>query len=467
MGKVFLDEDFLLDNKYAIDLYEKHAAPMPIIDYHNHLSPKEVAENKKFNNLTAIWLEGDHYKWRAMRINGTDEKYCTGEASPEEKFAHWAKTVPQTLLNPLYHWTHLELKRYFGITTLLNGETASEIYKQASGALQQDRFRTQSLLAKMNVEVICTTDDPADNLAYHQQLAPQQSGFKMYPTFRPDKAYATEDPIAYNSYLDHLSGVANVSINSLDDLLQALKNRINFFDALGCRASDHGLSYLYFDEASLFNAPIHFRKIRSGDSLNTLERDQLKAVILYHLCKIYHAKNWSQQFHLGALRNNNTRLYKKKGADTGHDSVGDFPQAMGLSSFLDQLDQSDQLAQTIIYNLNPADNEVFATMIGNFSDGSAPGKIQWGSGWWFNDQHDGMQRQLRTLSLMGLLARFVGMVTDSRSFLSFSRHEYFRRILCNLVGSEIDKGLLPSDIPLVGNLIQNVCYYNAKKYFRF
>jgi glucuronate isomerase len=467
MGKEFLGEDFLLENNYAIDLYEKCAAQMPILDYHNHLSPKDVAENRTFNNLTEAWLEGDHYKWRAMRMNGVDERFCTGNASSEEKFLAWGKTVPQTLLNPLYHWTHLELKRYFGINTLLNELTAKEIYRQANSALRQEGFKTQSLLTRMKVEVICTTDDPTDDLVYHQQFAKQSSGFKMFPTFRPDKAYATDSPTVYNSYLDKLSSTVKFSIETFDDLLQALKNRIDLFDTLGCRASDHGLSYLYFDSESLLKAPAHFKKIRSGESLNAFEGDQLKAAVLFNLCKIYHAKNWSQQFHLGALRNNNTRIFKQIGADTGHDSIGDFSHAKGLSLFLDQLDQSNQLAQTIIYNLNPADNEVFATMIGNFSDGSIPGKIQWGSGWWFNDQQEGMERQLLSHSLMGLLSRFVGMVTDSRSFLSFSRHEYFRRILCNMIGTEIEKGKIPNDLNLVGQMVTNICYSNTKDYFKF
>ncbi len=467
MSKAFLAEDFLLDNKFSIDLYEKFASALPILDYHNHLSPKDVAENRKFNNITEAWLEGDHYKWRAMRMNGINEKYCTGNASPEEKFLQWANTVPQTLLNPLYHWSHLELKRYFGINELLNKSTGREIYEKASAALQLESFHTHSLLTKMKVEIICTTDDPADDLSYHQQFAKQNSGFKMYPTFRPDKAYTTEIPAAYNSYLDKLSSTSNVFIQSFDDLLQALKNRIDFFDGLGCRASDHGLSYLYFDEDSLSKAPTHFKKITSGQTLTTIERDQLRAAVLINLCKIYKERNWSQQFHLGALRNNNTRIYNKVGGDTGHDSIGDYPQALGLSLFLDQLDKTDQLTQTIIYNLNPADNEIFATMIGNFCDGSVPGKIQWGSGWWFNDQQAGMEEQLRTLSLMGLLSQFVGMVTDSRSFLSFSRHEYFRRILCNFMGTEMEKGRMPGDVTLAGDLISNVCYYNTKKYFRF
>src|SRR5258706_2168484 len=308
MSKEFLGDDFLLENKYSIDLYEKHASVLPILDYHNHLSSKDVAENRKFNNITEAWLAGDHYKWRAMRINGIDEKFCTGDASPEEKFMQWAKTVPNTLLNPLYHWTHLELKRYFGINVLLTERTAKEIYQQASSQLRDEKFGTQGLLSKMKVEVICTTDDPIDELNFHHQFAKQNIVLKMFPTFRPDKSFATEDPATYNSYIDNLSKVAKVTINSFDDLLQALKNRIDFFDSFGCRASDHGISYLYFDDDALGKAPSHFKKVRSGELLTAFEHDQLKAALLHHLCKIYQTKNWVQQFHLGALRNNNSRI---------------------------------------------------------------------------------------------------------------------------------------------------------------
>jgi glucuronate isomerase len=465
--KPFINHDFLLENKCGIDLYERYAAPLPILDYHNHLSPKEVAENRTFNNLTEIWLEGDHYKWRAMRLNGINEKYCTGNAPPQEKFMQWASTMPHTLLNPLYHWSHLELKNYFGVADVLNEQTASKIYERCSADLQREDFRSQSLLKRMNVEVICTTDDPSDDLSYHQSFANQHAGFKMYPTFRPDKVYATEDPVAYRTYLEKLSSVVKISINTFDDLLEALKRRIDFFDSLGCRASDHGLEHLYFDSESFLKAPIHFKKIRSGVSLNPTERSQLRCAVLVELCKLYHAKQWSQQFHLGALRNNNSRLRKKLGADSGFDSIGDFPQAQGMSLFFDHVDKTDQLAQTIIYNLNPADNETFAAMVGNFSDGTVAGKMQWGPAWWFNDQKEGMEKQLVTLSNLNLLSRFVGMTTDSRSFLSFSRHEYFRRILCNLLGKEMEKGNVPTDLALVGSLVERVCYSNAKNYFKF
>jgi glucuronate isomerase len=467
IAKPFINQDFLLENRYATDLYEGYASAAPILDYHNHLSPKDVAENRTFNNLTEIWLEGDHYKWRAMRINGIDEKYCTGNTPPKEKFLQWAKTVPHTLLNPLYHWSHLELKNYFGITDALSEKTADEIYERCTADLQQENFSAQSLLTRMNVEVICTTDDPVDDLNYHQQFAHQQAGLKMYPTFRPDKAYSTENPVAYRLYLEKLSSIAKVPIHTFDDLVEALKNRIDFFDSIGCRASDHGLDYLYFEEEVIRNAPVIFKKARAGVLLNGIERNQLKCAVLVELCKMYHEKKWSQQFHLGAMRNNNSRMRKKLGADAGFDSMGDFPQAQGMSLFFDHLDKSNQLAQTIIYNLNPADNETFATMIGNFCDGTVPGKIQWGAAWWFNDQKDGMEKQILALANMGLLSRFVGMVTDSRSFLSFSRHEYFRRILCNLLGKEMEKGNLPNDLDLIGQLVGRVCYSNTKNYFRF
>lgn len=465
-SRSFLGDDFLLETEAAIQLYEQHAAPAAILDYHCHLSPKDIAENRTFQNLTEIWLEGDHYKWRAMRTNGASERYCTGNASPFDKFMEWAKTVPYTMRNPLYHWTHLELKNYFGVRKMLDETTAKEIYNDCSSMLQQDDFKVQALLKRMNVEVVCTTDDPADNLNYHKQFSLQKTGMRMFPTFRPDKAFAVEDPASYNAYIDKLSEAANVPIASLDDLLIALKNRVDFFDSFGCRASDHGLEYMFFDDNARSNAPALFKKIRSGVGLDLQERVQFKCAVLFEVCKLYHAKNWAQQFHLGALRGNNSRMLRELGPDTGFDSIGDFPQAQSMAHFFNQLDDTNQLAKTIIYNINPADNDVFATMLGNFSLGY-PGKIQWGSGWWFLDQKDGMVRQMNTLSNMGLLSRFVGMVTDSRSFMSFPRHEYFRRILCNLLGTDIEHGELPDDFERIGKLVQDVCYNNANSYFRF
>lgn len=466
INKVFIKPDFLLYSKEAINLYEQFAAPCAIVDYHNHLSPKDIAENRQFDNLSEIWLEGDHYKWRAMRINGVPEEYCTGKREPFEKFLEWAKTVPYTLRNPLYHWTHLELKNYFGVNELLSEESAKEIYSFSSAQLKKPEFRVQELLKKMNVALVGTTDDPADSLEYHVQFAKSSPAFMMVPTFRPDKSYSTHDSKAYNDYLDLLGRVALTPIQSLDDLFGALKTRIDFFDQLGCRASDHGLEFLYFEEDALKKATPIFKKIRQGGDLAITEQLTLRCAILLKLSKWYHEKQWAQQFHLGAIRNNNARMMNTIGPDTGFDSIGDFPQAKHMALYFNELDKTNQLARTIIYNLNPADNEVFATMLGNFSDGSIPGKIQWGSGWWFLDQKDGMEKQLNTLSNMGLLSRFVGMVTDSRSFLSFPRHEYFRRILCNLLGNDIKTGSIPNDLQLAGDLVHNVCNANAVKYFR-
>ncbi|CAN5135558.1 glucuronate isomerase [soil metagenome] len=466
MAKSFLGNDFLLENSAAVRLYEDFAASLPIIDYHNHLSPEEISGNRKFDNIAEAWLAGDHYKWRAMRTNGVGEEFCTGNVPPLDKFNAWAKTVPHTMRNPLYHWTHLELKNYFGITKLLNESSASDIYTKTSDMLQQEKFRVQGLLHKMNVEVICTTDDPIDSLEHHAQFV-SRSNVKMLPSFRPDKAYATDAPAVYNEYVNKLGVVAGVNIQTFNDLVQALDNRIDYFNTLGCRSSDHGLEYLYFDATSLSKAHDLFKRIRAGMSFTKEETLQFRCAILSHLCKSYHRTGWVQQFHLGAMRNNSTRMLRTLGPDTGFDSIGDFSQAVQLSRFLDHLDITDQLAKTVVYNLNPSDNEVFATMVGNFNDGSIAGKMQFGSGWWFLDQKDGMEKQMNTLSNMGLLSRFIGMVTDSRSFLSFPRHEYFRRILCNLIGRDVEKGELPNDLPHLGSMVQDICYNNAKIYFGF
>jgi glucuronate isomerase len=463
----FLADDFLLETKTAQELFEKYAAPMPIIDYHNHLSPKEIATNRRYRNLTEIWLEGDHYKWRAMRINGVDERFITGNASAEEKFKKWSETVPYTLRNPLYHWTHLELKRYFGISDLLDGNTGDHIYSRCSTLLSQNDFTNNSLLMKMNVHVLCTTDDPADSLEHHLQLSKEKKGFRMYPTFRPDKAIAIEDPVAYGEYLVALGLAAGVNIQTYEDLLEALSLRINFFHNAGCRISDHGLEHLCHVPQAEAGVDAIFKKLKSGKSPDANEVKKFRCAVLTSLGKLYFRKGWTQQYHLGALRNNNDRLKRLLGADAGFDSMGDFPQAYHLSKFLNELDSTNELTKTIIYNNNPADNEVFATMIGNFSDGSIAGKIQYGSGWWFLDQKDGIERQLNALSNMGLLSRFIGMVTDSRSMLSFPRHEYFRRILCNLFGNDIEKGLLPNDLPHIGKIVSGICYQNAKTYLGF
>jgi glucuronate isomerase len=462
----FLSSDFLLQSEAGRNLYHNHAAHQPILDYHNHLSPKDIAENRQFNNLTEIWLEGDHYKWRAMRSNGVNEKFCTGNATPEEKFMKWAETVPYTLRNPLFHWTHLELKNYFGVDEVLNPSNAKKIYEDCSAKLQTKEFRVQPLLAKMKAEVVCTTDDPCDDLAYHIAHA-KSGGIKMFPTFRPDKAYSFDDPTSYLEYIKKLSAASNIEISSLGELFKALENRVEFFNKLGCRASDHGLEQLPFGTLSQNEANRLFIQVVMGKQLTAEESNGLRCVILTHLCKLYCAKGWAQQFHLGAMRNNSSRMKRTLGADTGFDSIGDFAQGRNMSRFFDQLDSDNQLAKTIIYNLNPADNELFATMTGNFNDGSLAGKMQWGSGWWFLDQKDGMEKQINTLSNMGLLSRFIGMITDSRSFLSFPRHEYFRRILCNVIGNDIEKGELPNDMPMIGKMVEDICYHNAKNYLGF
>ncbi|HEY3403997.1 MAG TPA: glucuronate isomerase [Ohtaekwangia sp.] len=464
----FLTDDFLLTTDFAKTLYHQYAKDLPIIDYHCHLPQQEVASDRKFENLTKIWLEGDHYKWRAMRTLGINEKYITGNASDTEKFEQWAYTVPYTMRNPLYHWTHLELKRYFGIDKLLTPDTAKEIYKICSDKLNTPEYSTRSLLKKMKVEVVGTTDDPADSLEYHQKIKQDKIGTAILPSFRPDKSFAVENPQAYKTYLEKLSKASGVGINSFDTLLQALENRVNFFHDNGGRLSDHGLEQLYFPENKYaYSAKALFDKVYKGDALDKNEIHYFKYAVLIELGRLYHKKGWTQQYHLGALRSTNDRMLRLLGPDTGFDSIGDFPQSVTLAKFLNELDSTDQLAKTIIYNLNPADNEVIATMIGNFNDGSTKGKIQFGSAWWFLDQKDGMEKQINTLSNMGLLSCFIGMLTDSRSFLSYPRHEYFRRILCNLIGKDVANGELPADEKWLGKMVSDICYHNAKNYFAF
>ena len=465
--KPFLDEHFLLNNKTAQELYHNYAKQMPVIDYHCHLPPKEIATNKQFENLTQIWLAGDHYKWRAMRANGVDESFITGLTTDKEKFLQWAATVPYTMRNPLFHWTHLELQRYFNVHEILNAHTAESIYQHCSDKLKTPQYSVQNLLRKMNVEVVCTTDDPVDDLIYHQQLQQQSFEIKMFPAFRPDAAMSIDNIAAFNSYIDKLGTVTNSNISTLNNFIDALKQRHDFFAANGCRVSDHGLEEIYAEDFTETEIERIFEKARSQKEISNLENRKFKSYMLLAFAEWDYEKNWVQQFHLGALRNNNSRLMNKIGADCGVDSIGDFPQARALSKFLNRLNSNNKLAKTIIYNLNPADNELMATMIGNFNDGSIAGKIQWGSAWWFLDQKEGMTKQLNTLSNMGLLSRFVGMITDSRSFLSYPRHEYFRRILCNLFGKEIENGELPNDTKWIGKLIQDICYHNARQYFNW
>ena len=462
--KEFLNARFLLSNPTAEKLYHDYAAEMPIIDYHNHLSPEDIANNKNFENLTMAWLSGDHYKWRAMRANGVNEDYITGHASDDSKFQKWAYTVPYTARNPLYHWTHLELQRYFDISNLLNEHSSSDIYARCNTMLQTPELSTQGILSKFNVKVICTTDDPADDLDHHASF--RSDNCQLIPGFRPDRVFA----LSSQSYLEYLSGLSsktNRTITSLQDLVLAVQDRIDHFHDHGCRLSDHGLNQLYDVEFSDDEADRILKKRLSNKKIFEGEAMVFQTAMLYYLARMYHAKNWTMQFHLGALRNNNDRLSQQLGSDVGCDSIGDFTQARGLSTFLNRLDREQKLPKTILYNVNPSDNAVFATMAGNFNDGSSPGKIQWGAAWWFLDQKDGIQDHLDMLSQMGLISRFVGMLTDSRSFLSFPRHEYFRRILCDAIGSDVENGLLPNDLNWMGGMIQDICYNNAKDYFGF
>jgi glucuronate isomerase len=440
---------------------------MPIFDYHCHLPVAEIAENKTFANLTAIWLHGDHYKWRAMRANGVDEKYITGTATDAEKFAAWAATVPKTLRNPLFHWTHLELKNPFGITdTTLSPATGDAIYKKCSEMLQQNDFSTRGLLKQMNVKVVCTTDDPLDSLEHHRTLQGAENfSVKVVPTWRPDRAMATEDLTTLNRWIDRLASVTDRDIATYGNYLESIRERHTFFHDMGCRLSDHGIEEPYAEKYTETEVGAIFAKIRSGQQLSLPEGLAFKSAMLFEFAVMDHQRGWTQQFHFGTLRNNNSRAFRTLGPDTGYDSIGDFTMGKTLNRFLDRLDSGDQLARTVLYILNPSDNEMIATMIGNFQGGGIPGKMQFGSGWWFNDQKDGMERQLNALSNMGLLSRFVGMLTDSRSFLSYPRHEYFRRILCNLFGNDIENGELPADFELIGSTIQDICYRNAVNYF--
>lgn len=468
MSNIFIHENFLLTNKTAQILYHEHASKMPIIDYHCHLPVNEIAENIKFKNITHVWLYGDHYKWRAMRTNGVNEKFITGNASDKEKFFKWAETVPYTIKNPLYHWTHMELKKPFGISDkLLNPETAEEIWNRCNELLQQDDFSTQGLIKQWNVEVICTTDDPVDSLEHHKKIKEKPFGTKVIPAFRPDKAMAVENIDEFHKYLKKVEEASNISINNFNDFITAIRKRHDYFHENDCRLSDHGIETAYAEDYTENEIKLIFEKILIRKELTQIEILKFKSAMMYEFGIMDHEKGWVQQLHIGALRNNNSRMFKTLGPDTGWDSIGDFEIARPLAKFLDRLDSQNKLTKTIIYNLNPADNELMATMIGNFQDGSVPGKLQYGSAWWFLDQKSGIEKQIDALSNMSLLSRFIGMLTDSRSFLSYSRHDYFRRILCNILGEEIEKGLIPNDIKLVGKIVEDISYNNARNYFDF
>jgi glucuronate isomerase len=460
----FIHDNFLLETSQAERLYHEFAVEQPILDYHNHLSPREIAENRQFRNLTEIWLEGDHYKWRAMRANGVAEELCTGSAEPVEKFRAWARTVPHTLRNPLYHWTHLELARYFGITELLDDSTADRVWEKANAQLACDGMRAQGILRKFGVKALCTTDDPADDLAFHQQVAREPFGVKVFPAFRPDKALAVQHPEMFTAWLKRLEQAVDREIRVFADLLDALEKRHEFFHQHGCRLSDHGLNQALSDPCSESDAARIFRRAQTGLAASAEEARQYGSYLMLFFGRLDAKRGWTKQLHLGARRNNNQRLLARCGPDTGFDSIGDWPQIDAVGQYLDLLDRENALPKMILYNLNPADNYAFATMVGNFQGGSVAGKIQHGSGWWFLDQKEAMEWQMNALSNCGLLSKFVGMLTDSRSFMSFPRHEYFRRVLCNLLGHDMARGLVPADFALVGGMIRNICYGNAAEF---
>jgi glucuronate isomerase len=464
--KHFINENFLLGNKIAEKLYHKYSEDQPIVDFHCHLSPAMIDEDHQFNNLTSAWLEGDHYKWRSMRSNGINEMYCTGNAPDNEKFIRWAETVPYTVGNPLYHWTHLELARYFNIFELLSPSTATGIYEKASAILQTKEFSTKSMIRKMKAEVICTTDDPTDNLEHHLNL---KGSFevRVLPTFRPDNIVKTEDPEKFRAYIMKLEEKSGIEIRNFESLIEAADNRHKYFHEAGDRLSDHGLERFYFASFTLSEIDKILKKLLKGDAISAEETEKYKTAAMLELCKLNHKRGWTQQFHVGAMRNNNARMFRIMGPDTGWDSIGVSQDALKMSKFLSALDDTEQLSKTILYNLNPADNEMMITMAGNFNDGTSCSKVQYGPAWWFLDQKNGMEKHLKDVASLGLLRRFIGMVTDSRSFLSYPRHEYFRRLVCNFIGEEVEKGHIPDEEELLKPLIEGISYRNAKEYFGF
>lgn len=465
----FIHEDFLLHSETARRLYNQYAADQPILDYHSHLQASRIVEDYRFRDLTEIWLEGDHYKWRAMRANAVDERFCTGDASPYEKFCAWARTVPFTLRNPLYHWSHLELNKYFGIGDLLNEASARRIWEHANEQLRSDDLSARGILRKFRVRVACTSDDPCDDLSHHDAINASEkdsdSGFRVYPTFRPDRALQVDVPDEFNRWIGRLEHAGNTAIHTLQDFMDALKGRHDYFHSHGARLSDHGLPHCYASPCSERDAARIFNQARSGKQVTREEHVDFASLLMLFFGQMDAEKGWTKQLHLGALRSVNSHATANLGADSGFDSIGDWPQSAALSAYLDLLDRENSLPRMVLYNVNPADNYTFATAAGNFQDGKIAGKIQFGSGWWFLDQKDGMTWQLNALSNAGLLSRFIGMTTDSRSFMSFPRHEYFRRLLCDMLGKEMEDGELPNDEQLVGNMIKNICFENARRYF--
>jgi len=468
-ARPFIHDDFLLESEPARRLYHEVAEHLPIIDYHCHLPPRQVAEDHRFANLAEIWLAGDHYKWRAMRAAGVEERFITGDASDWEKFETWARTVPRLLRNPLYHWTHLELRRPLGITDrLLGPDTAAGIWEECNARLAGPGFSCRGILERMNVALVVTTDDPVDDLAHHRRAAADPGlRVRMLPAWRPDRGMAVEDPAAFNAWLDRLAAAADVEIRDFDSYRAALQRRHAYFHEHGCRISDHGLETMYAEDFTRPRIEAIFGRLRAGQSVAPADIAAFKSAMLYEFAVMDHERGWVQQYHIGARRNNNSRMFAALGPDSGFDSIGDLPLADALNRFLDRLDREDRLARTIVYNLNPRDNAVVATAIGNFQGGGVPGKLQFGSAWWFLDQLDGMTRQIEDLSQLGLLSRFVGMLTDSRSFLSYTRHEYFRRLLCNILGQDMVRGLIPPDFELVAGMVRDICHDNAVRYFGF
>ncbi|MFI3290470.1 MAG: glucuronate isomerase [Opitutales bacterium] len=464
--KKFINDNFLLTTDFAQELYNNYAKDCPIIDYHCHLDPKEIAEDKQWDNIAQMWLAGDHYKWRAMRTNGVEEKYCTGEASDREKFQKFAEAMPNMLRNPIYDWTHLEMARYFGIDDiLLNGDTAQEVWDRANAVIAKG-FSAKTCMLNSNVEAICTTDDPISDLKYHKQIAKDGFAIKVLPTFRPDKAVALENA-NYTSYIEELGLSANIKISSYDDLLNALKSRHDYFDEAGCKLSDNGLETMYYSDTCESSLDDIFKKALSGAKLSECEINYFKSSVLIELGKLDSKKGWVRQIHIGPMRNNNSAMFNSNGADIGFDSIGQSIYAKNLSRHLDTLNSSGDLGKTILYNIDPKDNEMLATMLGNFQASGIKAKLQLGSAWWFMDNISGMKAHLDCISRLSLLPCFVGMLTDSRSFLSYTRHEYFRRILCALLGEEMAINTIPQDMDLVGSAVKNISYTNAKKFFNF